>query len=95
MLIQLHLPLAVDITSDDSVKESIKYSIRHFGQLYVKVNNAGYSLVGSLGEVEGKEFRETMDVNLFSTVNLIRAVMPYFRKQASGHLLIFHQMQVR
>ena len=81
------LPLAVDITSDENVKESIQQTITHFGGLDVVVNNAGYSLVGSMEELTDREFRETIDVNLFGTVNVIRATVPYFRKQGSGHII--------
>jgi len=81
------LPLAVDITSDENVKESIHQTITHFGGLDVVVNNAGYSLVGSMEELTDQEFRETIDVNLFGTVNVIRATVPYFRNQGSGHII--------
>ncbi|WP_345954575.1 SDR family NAD(P)-dependent oxidoreductase [Mucilaginibacter sp. PAMB04168] len=81
------LPLAVDITADKNVKDSIQKAIEHFGRLDVVVNNAGYSLVGSMEEMTDEEFRGSMDVNLFGTVNIIRAAMPYFRKQGSGHFI--------
>lgn len=81
------LPLTVDITSDQSVKQSIDEVIGKFGSLDVVVNNAGYSLVGSMEEMTDSEFRETIDVNLFGTVNVIRAVMPHFRAQGSGHII--------
>jgi len=81
------LPLAVDITSDASVKQSIGQTVGKFGGLDVVVNNAGYSLVGSIEELTDREFRETIDVNLFGTVNVVRAAMPYFREQASGHFI--------
>ncbi|GAB3820939.1 SDR family NAD(P)-dependent oxidoreductase [Pontibacter rugosus] len=81
------LPLQVDITSDPEVKDAVNRSIEKFGKLDVIVNNAGYSLVGSMEEVTDEEFRQTIDVNLFGTVNVIRAVMPYLRKQQSGHII--------
>jgi len=81
------LPLTVDVTSDQSVKQSIDEVIGKFGSLDVVVNNAGYSLVGSMEEMTDSEFRETIDVNLFGTVNVIRAVMPHFRAQGSGHII--------
>jgi NAD(P)-dependent dehydrogenase (short-subunit alcohol dehydrogenase family) len=81
------LPLTVDITSDQSIKQSIGDAIGKFGALDVVVNNAGYSLVGSIEEITDREFRETIDVNLFGTVNVIRAVMPHFRAQGSGHII--------
>ena len=81
------LSLKVDITSDEEVKNAVAKSIEKFGILDVVVNNAGYSLVGSMEEMTDKEFRKTMDVNLFGTVNVIRNVMPYLRKQQSGHII--------
>ena len=81
------LSLKVDITSDEEVKNAVAKSIEKFGVLDVIVNNAGYSLVGSMEEMTDKEFRKTMDVNLFGTVNVIRNVMPYLRKQQSGHII--------
>jgi len=81
------LPLQVDLTSDDSVKSAVKQTVEHFGNLDVVVNNAGYALVGSIEELTDKEFRQALDVNLFGTVNVIRAAAPYLRKQRSGHII--------
>ncbi|VXA92119.1 NADP-dependent 3-hydroxy acid dehydrogenase YdfG [Flavobacterium sp. 9AF] len=81
------LPLNVDITSDEEVKKAIEQGIKKFGRIDVAVNNAGYSLVGSIEEISDKEFRQTVDVNLFGTVNVIRNVMPYLREQQSGHII--------
>jgi NAD(P)-dependent dehydrogenase (short-subunit alcohol dehydrogenase family) len=81
------LPLSVDLASDQSVQDAIRKAVEHFGRLDVAVNNAGYSLVGSMEEISDREFRETIDVNLFGTVNVIRAAMPYFRKQEAGYFI--------
>lgn len=81
------LPLKVDLTSDKDVRHAIERSIAYFGKLDVIVNNAGYSLVGSMEEMSDQEFRATLDVNLFGTVNVIRNVMPSLRTQNSGHII--------
>jgi len=80
------LALTVDITNEESVNNAIGKTIAHLGQLDVVVNNAGYSIYGSVEALSNEEFRKTIDVNLFGTVNVIRAVMPHFRKQRSGYI---------
>lgn len=81
------LALSVDLTDDQSVGEAIGQTLDRFGQLDVIVNNAGYSLVGSMEEMTDQEFRQTVDVNLFGPVNVIRAAMPHLRTQGSGHFI--------
>lgn len=81
------LPLKLDITDDTEVAAAVKQSIEKFERIDVVVNNAGYSLVGSMEEMTDEEFRQTLDVNLFGTVNVIRNAMPYLRLQQSGHII--------
>jgi NAD(P)-dependent dehydrogenase (short-subunit alcohol dehydrogenase family) len=80
------LALTVDITDEASVNDAIAKTMAHFGRLDVVVNNAGYSIYGSVESLSNVEFRKTIDVNLFGTVNVIRAVMPHFRQQRSGYI---------
>jgi len=80
------LALTVDITDEISVSDAISTTIAHFGKLDVLVNNAGYAIYGSVEVLSNEEFRKTIDVNLFGTVNVIRAAMPHFRKQRSGYI---------
>ncbi|KGE16201.1 SDR family oxidoreductase [Sphingobacterium deserti] len=81
------LPLQVDLTSDLAVKEAVDYAIDRFEKLDVVVNNAGYALIGSVEEMSDEEFRATVDVNLFATVNVLRYVIPHFRSRRAGHII--------
>jgi NAD(P)-dependent dehydrogenase (short-subunit alcohol dehydrogenase family) len=81
------LPLQVDLTSDLAVREAIAHAIEHFENLDVVVNNAGYALVGSVEEMSDEEFRATMDVNFFGTVNVLRHLIPHFRSRRAGHII--------
>ena len=81
------LPLQVDITSDESVRSAVAQVVDRFGHIDYVVNNAGYSLVGSMEETSDQEFRQALDVNLFGAVHVIRAVLPFLREQQSGHII--------
>ena len=83
------LALTVDITNNDEVKVAIEETIKIFGKIDVVVNNAGYMLLGALEEVSAKEFHQSMSVNVYAFQNVIRSIMPYFRKQKSGHIFNF------
>lgn len=80
------LALTADLNTEASVGKAIDDTVKHFGQIDVVVNNAGYGLVGSLEELSHEEAKANFDVNVFGTLNVIRKAMPYLRKQQSGHI---------
>ena len=83
------LALTVDITNEEEVKQAIANTVQTFGKIDVAVNNAGYMLLGSLEEVTKEEYHQSMNLNVYGFLNVIRSIMPYFRKQKSGHIFNF------
>src|SRR5690606_28202977 len=69
---EVFLPLAVDITDNQNVKNAIEKSLAHFGRIDVVVNNAGYAQIGTLEELTDEESRENFNVNVFGMLNVIR-----------------------
>jgi NAD(P)-dependent dehydrogenase (short-subunit alcohol dehydrogenase family) len=80
------LPLQMDIVDEMSVNKAISDATERFGTIDVVVNNAGYGQLGAIEEVSDNEVRNCFDVNVFGTLNVIRAVLPTMRKQKSGHI---------
>ena len=58
-----------------------------YGRLDVVVNNAGYGVLGVLEEIPMSDIRQQFEVNVFGAVEVIKRVLPQFRKQKSGHIL--------
>ncbi|MDJ1493661.1 oxidoreductase [Cytophagaceae bacterium DM2B3-1] len=81
------LPLQVDLSNEDSVAKALEQTHQTFGQIDVVVNNAGYGIGGSIEELTDKETRDSFDINVFGTLNVIRKVLPFLRDQKSGHIL--------
>ncbi len=81
------LPLEVDIVSENSVANAITRTIEKFGVIDVIVNNAGYGQLGTLEELSDIEARQNFDVNVFGTLNVVRVIMPHFRKNKYGHII--------
>ncbi|MBW8522645.1 SDR family NAD(P)-dependent oxidoreductase [Chryseobacterium chendengshani] len=83
----MFLPLEVDLINEDSIEEAVSKTIRKFGKIDVTVNNAGYGQLGTLEETTDQEGRQNFDTNVFGSLNIIRKVMPYLRKQNSGLII--------
>lgn len=81
------LTLALDVTKTDQVKAVLEQGYNHFGRLDVILNNAGYSLVGTIEEAGLDDVRALYETNVFGTLSVIQAALPLLRKQGSGHIL--------
>jgi short-subunit dehydrogenase len=57
------------------------------GPIGVLVNNVGYGHEGVLEESPLAEMRRQFDVNVFGSVVMIKAVLPYMRTRRRGHIL--------
>ena len=81
------LPLAVNLADEKSVEDAIMATIAKFERIDVVINNAGYGIGGSIEELSDAETRNSFDVNVFGTLNVIRNASPYLRAQRSGHII--------
>lgn len=84
---ELVLPLDLDVRDHDEVFAAVAYAHQHFGRLDVVVNNAGYGLFGMVEEITERQARDQIETNLFGTLWVIQAALPFLRAQGSGHLI--------
>ena len=50
-------------------------------------NNAGYGNINSIEETSLTNFRAEIETNLFGTIILTKAALPFMRKRRSGHII--------
>ena len=81
------LTLALDVTKPEQVKSAVEQAHAHFGRLDIVLNNAGYSLVGTIEEAKPDEIRALYETNILGPVAVIQAALPLLRKQGFGHIL--------
>ncbi len=81
------LPLEVDLTNTGAIHDSIERTIDAFGTIDVIVNNAGYGMEGTVEELDEKAMRAIFEINVFAGISVIKYVLPYLRRQRSGHII--------
>jgi len=81
------LALQLDVTNEAASIEAAKKAIDRFSQIDILVNNAGYGLLGAVEESGDQEVKDLFNTNVFGLLNVIRAVVPYMRKQGNGHII--------
>lgn len=77
----------LDVNNHERVKKVVDEIYNKFKRIDVLVNNAGYGLFGAVEEVNMVEARQQMETNVFGALAVTQAVLPYFRKQKSGHVI--------
>ncbi len=81
------LTLALDVTKPNQVKTVLEQGYHHFGRLDIILNNAGYSLVGTIEEAGLEDVRALYETNIFGALSVIQAALPLLRKQGGGHIM--------
>ena len=81
------LPLTMDVTSNDDVRNAIQQTVARFGRIDVVVNNAGYSQIGAIEELTADEVKRNFDVNVFGPLHVVRNAASYLREQRTGHII--------
>lgn len=68
------LPLRCDITSTGQVDDVVAKTMEHFGRIDILVNNAGTGAVAPAEEITDAQFENEMQIDLFGSFRVARAV---------------------
>jgi short-subunit dehydrogenase len=81
------LPLSVDITRFDRVREAVGAVLQHYGRIDGLVNNAGRSYAASVEEIDPALFDEIFHLNVLGPIVAMQAVIPVMRAQGGGSIV--------
>jgi NADP-dependent 3-hydroxy acid dehydrogenase YdfG len=82
------LVVEADVRDEAAVQQAVASATAKFGGLDVAVNNAAVGIFAGIEEITDAQWHSIFDSNFFSTMTVLRAVLPTFRAQGHGHILL-------
>jgi len=82
------LAMRSDVGDRASCDEVAAFALKQFPDLSILVNNAGiYGPKGAIEEVDWDHWIEAIEINLFGTVYMSRALIAHFKSRKSGKII--------
>jgi NAD(P)-dependent dehydrogenase (short-subunit alcohol dehydrogenase family) len=84
-----------DVTDPASVMSFVSASAEALGGIDVLVNNAGRAHPGTFQTLTDEDWKEDLDVKLFSMIRCSRAVLPHMQSRGGGRIININAVQAR
>ncbi|MDR3491471.1 MAG: SDR family NAD(P)-dependent oxidoreductase [Gammaproteobacteria bacterium] len=83
------LAKVTDVSDPEQMHALAAYALKEFGKIDILVANAGiYGTKGPIEEIDWDEWSRAIDINLKGTVLQCISVLPHFKKQHYGKIII-------
>ena len=79
--------ISLDVIDKQSVKSAVKQTVETFNSIEAVINNAGFSLIGPFETTPDDEIRRQYETNVFGLMNVVREILPIFRKNKAGTIV--------
>jgi NAD(P)-dependent dehydrogenase (short-subunit alcohol dehydrogenase family) len=79
--------LQLNVQDEKSIARCTAEIISAEQKIDVLINNAGAGFIKPMEQASMAEIQQVMDVNFYGSIRCCKAVMPYMRKQKTGHII--------
>ncbi|CUU48524.1 non-ribosomal peptide synthetase [Clostridium beijerinckii] len=81
------ISIVADISNYGEVSEAVNKIVSTYGKIDVLINNAGITKLEAFSDMNVDEWKNIIEVNLFGTYNMCKAVAPHLVSQRSGKII--------
>jgi len=80
--------IPTDVSDIQSVDKLLNAALQRFDRIDILVNNAGiYGAMGPIEEVDWAQWIKAIEINLFGSILMCRAVLPTMKEQHKGKII--------
>ncbi len=79
--------ISADVTDEAQVRAAVNEVISREGRIDILVNNAGFGISGAAELTDTRDSHAQLELNVFGTDNVTRAVLPHMRAQGGGRIV--------
>ncbi|PWB79650.1 MAG: short-chain dehydrogenase [Candidatus Methylomirabilota bacterium] len=81
------LTVSADVTDPHGAERFVQATLDRYERIDVLVNNVGGSRRGELEALSEQDWRDTYDLNFFSTLRMVRLAVPIMKRQGGGRII--------
>jgi len=81
------LTVKADVAKPADIRRLVRKALAEFGRIDVLVTNAGGPPVAAFPDLDDRTWQRGIDLNLLSTIRLIREVLPAMQKRKWGRII--------
>ncbi|PKI89767.1 3-oxoacyl-ACP reductase [Actinomycetales bacterium SN12] len=89
------LVVPADVSDESAMVGLADAAVAAFGRIDVWVGNAGVFAYGTFEQLPSDVFRQVIETNLMGQIHGARAVLPHFRRQGAGSLVLVGSLYSR
>ena len=89
------LAVPADVSQPDQVSALIAKAIDQFGGIDILVSNAGGPRAGRFADLSPEDYQTALHLNLLSTINLCRGVVPSMKARGGGRIINLTSISVK
>lgn len=81
-----------DVLDEDAVRAAVEAAVEQFGRLDAVVHAAQVMAYGRIEDVPREVFQQVVDTSVHGTATVARVVLPVFRRQGAGDLVVVNSL---
>lgn len=89
------LSIEADVRILEDAQRIARETVSTWGRIDILIACAGKYVQDSTAEIDFRSFEESMAVNFYGTLNIIKSVLPEMKNRGTGHIVIVNSLDAK